>query len=97
MKITNSQDARKNFTVVSIAASCLYPAPPECEEGSLRLVDGAVDNEGRVEICLEGVWGTVLSNSNWTSVDAHIACKQINFGTSGIGKKMKNLALTRQF
>ena len=66
-----------------IAVSYLCAAPPECEEGSLRLMDGAIDNEGRVEICLEGVWGTVLSSSNWTSLEAHVACKQVNLGTSG--------------
>ena len=66
--------------------SHLYPAPPECEEGSLRLADGIIENEGLVEVCIEGVWGTVCSQADWEAIDGYVACKQLNFGTSGVGE-----------
>ena len=48
----------------------------------MRLVDGVIDNEGRVEVCLHGVWGTIDSGSGWSSVDAYFVCNQLKFGLS---------------
>ena len=50
-------------------------------------MDGSSNMEGRVEVCLSGVWGTVCSNG-WTAVDANVACRQL--GYSGSGKEDKN-------
>ena len=51
----------------------------ECyEEGSIRLSDGTTSREGRVEICLNGYWGTVCSNG-WDESDALVACKQAGY------------------
>ena len=36
----------------------------QCRNGEVRLVDGNVPNEGRVEICFDEVWG-VICNENW--------------------------------
>ena len=56
--------------------------PDNCTEGDLRLVGGQSSNEGRVEICLEGQWGTVCDNF-WGSVDAQVACKQLGYQSTG--------------
>ncbi len=52
------------------------PIVPPCEEGFVRLVDGAVDQEGRVEVCINSVWGVVCDNQ-WDNTDAHVLCKQL--------------------
>ena len=41
----------------------------ECSSGDLRLVGGERESEGRVEICVEGFWGTVC-DSGWDQREA---------------------------
>ena len=50
------------------------------EEGSIRLSNGADSREGRVEICLNGYWGTVCS-AGWNERDALVACTQAGYQT----------------
>ena len=52
-----------------------------CTDGDLRLVGGQSPNEGRVELCLEGQWGTAC-DSFWSSVDALVACRQLGYVNS---------------
>ena len=49
----------------------------------MRLVNGTLYQEGRIEICVNGVWGSICNNG-WTSASAFIICKQLGFTDSGI-------------
>ena len=50
-----------------------------CTTGDLRLAGtGAFANQGRVEVCNNGAWGTVCDDF-WGSVDASVACRQLGF------------------
>jgi hypothetical protein len=44
----------------------------------VRLQGGTSVDEGRVEVCMNGVWGTVCDNS-WNDTDASVVCRQLGF------------------
>ena len=48
----------------------------------MRLLSGTSSLEGRVEVCVNGLWGTVCSDA-WTDVDANVACRQLGYSGSG--------------
>ncbi|KAJ9446996.1 Alpha-N-acetylglucosaminidase [Diplonema papillatum] len=54
------------------------PAPENERSFEVRLVGGAAEYEGRIEVKRNGSWGSVCSNS-WTLAQAHVVCRSLGF------------------
>uniref|UniRef100_A0A665UVH2 Neurotrypsin n=1 Tax=Echeneis naucrates TaxID=173247 RepID=A0A665UVH2_ECHNA len=54
----------------------------DCKHGSVRLQGGRSKLDGKVEVYLGGVWGSVCGD-DWGDEDAAVVCRQLGKGISG--------------
>ena len=57
-------------------------APQNCTHSDVRLVGAQNAYEGRVEVCINNLWGTIC-DSGWSYGDASVVCRQAGFPGSG--------------
>ena len=49
----------------------------------MRLVNGADEREGRVEVCYRGIWGAVSDQEGWSYQDASVVCRNLDYQPLG--------------
>ena len=64
-----------NYGVHLIVNDVVYS---NCTTGDVRLTDGPTEYEGRVEICMNGVWGSVC-DYGWDTNETITVCKQLGY------------------
>ena len=65
---------KSNFLLVQI--------DDNCSNGIIQLINGQSDSEGLVEICYDGVWGSICPRY-WDNNDAKVACRQLGYTDIG--------------
>ena len=55
-----------------------YASADDCNDGDMRLLGGETEAEGRVEMCINGTWGTICINK-WTNKDTAVVCRYLGF------------------
>ena len=72
------------YTYISMA-TCFCAAQNHstgvCTTGAIRAVGAALENAGRVEICINDRWNTVCDNE-WDNSDAQVVCRQLGLNNS---------------
>ena len=53
-----------------------------CISGTIRLSGSPFVNQGRVEICVNGIWGTICPDY-WDNIDAAVVCHQLGYLGTG--------------
>ena len=49
-----------------------------CSDGLIQLTNGGGDNDGRVEICTDGIWMTIDAKY-WNYNNAKVVCRQLGY------------------
>ena len=71
-----------------------------CTDGDVRLVDGSVAYEGRVELCINRAWGSTCYGNGywwynyWDINDATVVCRQLGHQERGKFVVMDNIIAT---
>jgi deleted-in-malignant-brain-tumors protein 1 len=89
------QGVETSFSACTINDNCIQVCPVPyaiqcydpigCPEGAVRLVGGYIAQEGRVEVCMNGIWSGICADGAWGKVDALVVCNQLGLG---IGEPM---------
>ena len=60
----------------------IHADTPECEDGNMQLVGGSTEVEGAVQLCIGGVWGSVVSFT-WEFSEARVVCRNLGRSENG--------------
>ena len=67
-----------------------------CVNGNVRLIDGLVQTEGTVQMCVGGRWRE-LCYSSWGYQEAFVVCRQLGLPATGECAVLMMYLLTKYF
>ena len=81
--------------IICITNVLFCTAIQSCTNGTVRLVNGSLESAGRVEICINGVWGTVCDSYiyfYYRDNVASVVCRQLGYDVNpGRGELVKKI------
>ena len=81
-KLTIDKHKYLKHVYLSIRVSGIEKTLTDCRGHGVRLVGGSTIRDGRVEVCVNGRWGTVCNNNQEGIAGA--VCSQLGFPAEGI-------------
>lgn len=80
ISITNTTTIPSSLNLNVSSSTVLVQVSEVCVDGDLRLVDTSSSSlQGRVQMCLDGVFGYICDVNGWTSEDASVVCRQMGY------------------
>lgn len=90
VRCTGKQQSMYCTSSLTSMVPCDATEAANCSDGTIRLAPAPSSlpsefpvREGRVEICLQGVWGAIF-DTNWSALDAAVTCRQLGLDSKGI-------------
>ena len=69
--------------VTMVCHIAVYSNLSNCSHGDVRIAGGESKYDGRVEVCINGVWNSVCSQL-WGNLHAQVVCRQLNHSSLGV-------------
>ena len=75
--------------IVQLCTILFITLVKECDTGEIRLVGGVTNSTGRLELCVNGIWGRVCNRFDyWGPDNAKVVCRQLGFSEIGMPLKL---------
>ena len=55
-----------------------------CSDGDGNLLNGGIVNEGKLQICVNGTWGSVCASKDFSNTEARVVCRHLGYTDKGL-------------
>ena len=70
------------YVIYNVKSNFIFDTLALCQDGDIRLAGRSYNNVGRIELCVNGTWGTVCDTS-FDNKDASVVCRQLGYSSYG--------------